>query len=210
MEEQVITFRIYKNKIFLLIFVLLHIFSCSLTNKDVNNENVNNIDFQPDTTINRKLVLRNEKSLINFFNGKVDLILDSKELAFPAIFFTNKSKTQYLIAYHYHGDLKNQFSLFEVGYYDESLKGIKMAQTEYKLFMTESKIMLGMKKEEIIRKKGSNYITTENQNIESLRYVLSDYQNSTLLKKYNLPLYYSEYNFKDGNLIRFTFGFEYP
>lgn len=212
MEQQELSYQMFKSKI--IFIILLVVVSCSMTNGFANREKVkkqiSNLFFEPDTTINNKLILRDENSVNIFFKGDIDLIPESKELVFPAVYFSNKSRTQYIAAYHYHGDLKNQFSLFEVGYYNELSSGIKLIQTEYDFFMTENKILLGMTKEEIIERKGNEFILIKSEVSESLRYVLSDYPNSPFLKRYNLPVYFAEYNFENDRLVKFSFGFEYP
>lgn len=41
-------------------------------------------------------------------------------------------------------------------------------------------------------------------------YLLDDYAHSTFLQRYNMPLYYATFDFDQGYLVGFQFGFEYP
>lgn len=174
--------------------------------KTTHNEKGKNeiVAFQPDTTINNKLILRNSESVKDFFYGEFDLIPESKANSFPVVYFSNRSGTEYVAAYQYYGDIKNQFSLFEVGYCN-SLSGIEFIQTDHDSFMTESEIKLGMTKEEIIKIKGHEFMEDKG----TLGYVLSD-SNSVFPKKYKLSAYLMNYHFENDKLVKFSFGFEYP
>lgn len=73
--------------------------------------------------------------------------------------FLNSSHTQYLKAFTYEGALKNEFSLFEIGYLNEELfKGSKKYHTDYISFETESQLALGMTLDSVLDIKGDKCV----------------------------------------------------
>lgn len=164
----------------------------------------------PDTTVNSKIMLSNDESLKEFYSNEVrtfDRIRES-----PVVIFTNKKNSEYLITYQYEGGVKNSFDCFEFGYLkdDESLVEISKFETSEIKFTTESKIYLGLNLQEIINIKGLNYKTETNKKLTTVIYRDSDYDNSSFLKRYNMPGYFMEFTLKDSKLIKVKYGFDYP
>lgn len=73
-------------------------------------------------------------------------------------------------------------------------------------FSTENGIKLGISKEDLLKIKGNNFV----EEGDVIKYTLDDFNNSSFLQKYNLPIYFSNYTFKYNKLIEIYFGFEYP
>jgi hypothetical protein len=177
-----------------------------LTAKEVKVEK----QILPDTTVNNKLMLSNDKSLKRFYSNEVRTLERIRES--PVVVFTNKDNSEYLIAYQYEGGIKNSYDCFEFGFLkdDESLGKISKFKTSEIKFKTESKISLGLNFDQIINLKGLNYKTEINKNLTTVIYRNTDYDNSLFLKRYNMPSYFMEFTLKDDKLIKVKYGFDYP
>lgn len=118
--------------------------------------------------------------------------------------------TSYLNLTTHPGNIKNQISIFEVGYTNEILKHDSKLPVE--TIKTGKGITLGKTKKEIITILGTCFTPETKNNITRLKYKIdiSSQPENMFLKKYNMPVYFAEYDFKEDILIRFQFGFEYP
>lgn len=212
MVEQEGQYLIFKNSVYILFNFFIFI-SCGSSGYNIDKKNtINKLFFVPDTTINNRLVLRNPFSVENFYKDTFDLFPESKENQFPVVYFCNKDTTEYLAIYHYYGDLKNQFSLFEVGYCSKLKKNVNVefVRTSNESFVTESNISLKRNRGEIINIKGEDFfLRTDNQKT-IMRYELNDYENSLFLKEHKMPAYFLEISIEDDKIIMFKFGFVYP
>lgn len=219
-------------KIFIII-IILALSSCKKENKNpivindlgnnvkndtslaIEKENISHMakevtQVAPDSTINRKLILSDSESLLSFYLNDVKTIDRIRES--PVIVFTDINKSQYLIAYQYEGSSKNSFDCFEIGYIkdDKSLVKAEKHETSESKFETESNICLGLDLKKIIEVKGSNYSKIEKENSIIITYRDDDYDNSSFLKRYNMPSYYMEYTIKQDKVVKIKFGFDYP
>lgn len=178
-------------------------------NKEKIKQELNEI--VPDTTINGKLFLENYDSLSKFYLDYKSILTTDKIRESPVVIFNNRSKTQYLLAYHYEGGTKNSFDCFEIGYFvdDEKLNKI----IPYKIdeeFNTESNLGLGISFEKLVKIKGDNYKTQTINGEKVITYRIDNYDSSPFLKRYNMPGYFMEFKFKENKVIKITFGFDYP
>jgi hypothetical protein len=192
----------------ILIIVSTALISCGHTNKPEEQVNITvqkkdtcRDNYTPDIKVNNIELSNNNTSLSNYKN--IDKLIVEDNQGLPYASFLNKNKTEKLSVYFFYGSGHDEFYQFKI----EAYNGKKFYnQLEYKNFITESGIKLGTTKTELLKIKGNTY--TENEGV--VKYVLSDYNNSCFLQKYNLPVYFSEYTFKDDKLIKIYFGFEYP
>lgn len=171
---------------------------------------VNNI--VPDTTINKKLFLSNDKSLCEFYVDCKSIATIDRIRESPVVLFTNQSKTEYLIAYQYEGGIKNAFDCFEIGYLknEQNLNKVNNYKTSEENFITETSIGLGTSLEKLKSIKGTNYEETEKENIIILTYRKADFETSSFLKRYNMPSYFMEFTLKENKIEKIKFGFDYP
>ncbi len=171
---------------------------------------VNNI--VPDTTINKKLFLSNDKSLCEFYADCKSIATIDRIRESPVVLFTNQSKTEYLIAYQYEGGIKNAFDCFEIGYLknEQNLNKVNNYKTSEENFITETSIGLGTSLEKLKSIKGANYEETEKENIIILTYRKADFETSSFLKRYNMPSYFMEFTLKENKIEKIKFGFDYP
>lgn len=171
------------------------------------SEELNN--FVPDSTINKKLILDDYESLTSFYSDNKDLLTIERVRESPVVIFSDVSGEHYLLAYHYEGSAKNAFDCFEIGYFadDQLLKGKRVYKTEIDEFITESNICLGMSFEDLISIKGKCYKTEVLNNTTFLTY---NVENSSFVKRYNMPGYFMKFLLKDNKVFKITFGFDYP
>lgn len=193
--------------LFILIIVTACI-SCGYTNKPTGQTNTTvqkkdtcRDNFVADIKVN-DIELSNNNTSLSSYKDLDKLVIEDKQ-GLPYVSFLNKKETEKLTVYFFYGSGYDEFYQFKI----EPYTGNKLNnRLEYNSFITESGIKLGITKTELLKIKRNNY--TENDN--TVKYVLSDYNSSCFLQKYNLPVYFSEYTFKDDKLIKIYFGFEYP
>lgn len=159
--------------------------------------------FVPDISVNEKLLLNDYGSLQKFYPKVNSLKLIEFIRETPIIIFCNVSKNEYLYAYQYEGNLKNEFSCFEIGYCDEEIKNY--AHCDYKSFVTESGLQLGLTLEEVEKIKGKNYTKQGNK----ITYLIED-SDSVFLRNYNMPGYFLECILQQNKVVKIKFGFVYP
>jgi hypothetical protein len=165
------------------------------TNGQQNKDCVN----VPDTSINKVFFLLDEISIIkNIGDQRGKLIEDEKP---SRVQLKNKTGTQYLILYHLNGANANSFNMFEVGYILR--KNETFLDTKFIYFFSQNGIKLGISKNELVKIKGSNYTRKYQNDFEIIKYKI---ENNQFLQRYNMPIYISEYHFKDDKLVKFIFG----
>ena len=170
------------------------------------NQNVDSIIH--DTTINSKIILRNSISIEKNLGDVMPKLNSDKDL--PDVYFRNKSGTEYLRLVFFPGDVNNTVSLFEVSKADLSSAPLKSYQSVFPYFLTESGIKLGMTISDVVGKKGNQFKKASKGKMIVIKYSIDYEDNPKFLAAYNMPLYIAEYTFKNGILVKFIFGFEYP
>jgi len=211
-------------KITIIILILLSVISCSEINDnntistiektndlvfDINNKStkssLKDCFLQvPDSTVNG-IIIVNAKSILSVL-GKETLLND--EIKYR---YLTKDKKEYLNLSIYPGSFNNQVSVFEVGYSKQILKEDNI--TESTIFQTEKGIKLGVSLQEITKRLGKCYkILNSTDSLLKIIYKIETPQKTKddFLNRYNMPVYYAEYDFINNKLNRFEFGFEYP
>lgn len=160
--------------------------------------------FIPDTLIG-KISLINPNNVNEYLGENVmDRLIDN---GLPNSFVLSKNLKQRLTFYFHPGNGINDFSEFKISYNTViSKEKIKITENE---FETESGIKLGISIGDLRSIKGEPNNITKNEMV-IYHYKIDDYENSEFLKKYNMPSYYADYEFKNGYLVEFRFGFNYP
>jgi hypothetical protein len=160
--------------------------------------------FIPDTAIGR-ISLVSSRNVDNFLGENVmDKLVDK---GLPASTVISEDLTQRLTYYFHPGGVKKEFSEFQVSYAGPTDRNEFV--TDEKEFVTESGIKLGMTMGALRSMKGEPDSISAGE-ITVLHYRMDDLENSVFLQRYNMPVYYADYEFKDGFLNEFQFGFEYP
>ncbi|GGF30304.1 hypothetical protein [Flavobacterium limi] len=166
----------------------------------------------PDSTVNKLLILENNESLQKFYKDYKTISTIDRLRESPVVIFISKDKSQYLLAYQYEGNTKNNFSCFEIGYFEneKKLNQNSSYNVEDKIFETESKLSLGISLERLIEIKGNSYKTKNDKDESILTYRIDNYEKSSFLKKYNMPGYFMEFRLKNNKITKILFGFDYP
>jgi hypothetical protein len=208
-------------KDFLLAFVFMLIISCQTKNENAShtremlpnpekyehdNYSPGKITFKPDTSIN-SVSLLSSKNIENYFGKDITEKINHETISPKVVVLSNDGKKS-LIMYFHHGNLKNEFSEFEVIYTKGSFSNSNIIVNDNE-FKTESGIKLGMTVGELKSIKGEPDVVFKKDNYLIYGYEIKDLKSSEFLKKYKMPEYYSDYSFINGYLEKFRFGFEY-
>lgn len=178
----------------------------SLEAKD--NKQINS-DVLPDIRLNNKFELINENSTKFFYPdyGNISLVEGIRQSS--VALFCNYNKSEYLFAYHYEGDTKLNFSVFEFGLFDTNVKKYNFNLTSENYFFTESGLKLGMSLKDIVKIKGEGLITkTTSDTI--VTYSIKNSDKSEFLRKNKEAGYFIECTIKNAKTVLIKFGFEYP
>ncbi len=166
------------------------------------------IHFVPDTSIG-PISLLNQKNVPSFLGGDImERVEGTTTMALPHTAVLSSDKSQQLTVIFHPGSVKNEFSEFIVQYAEEGGRK-NYPEVSAPEFITESGVKLGMTQGALKALKGEPD-TVIVEELPTLQYVIDDYENSPFLEAFAMPLYYAHYTFKEGYLIKFQFGFEYP
>ena len=191
-------------------------FNCSNTHtKDNKGQNITQEDsseqfdlletnFIPDTIIG-KISLINSQNVDSYLGNDVMSTLNDDGL--PNSSVISKDMKQRLTFYFHPGSKIKEFSEFHVSYNDGAKKNDITAEDAE--FISESGIKLGMSLDDFLIIKGEPDKLEKNKTT-IYYYKIDEFENSDFLKRYNMPIYYAEYEFEQDYLIAFKFGFEYP
>lgn len=164
--------------------------------------------FLPDTTIGHISLV--DTNYINSCLGdnsmdRLTKVGETDDL--PHLSILSSDKKQLMTLYFHPGSVVNEFSEFKVSYNNGSNQ--KSKAWKEKEFETENGIKLGITIGDLKSIKGDPDRVTKKE-ITCFHYTIADFEDSEFLKRYGYPSYYADYKFKDGYLIEFRFGFEYP
>jgi hypothetical protein len=120
--------------------------------------------------------------------------------------FLNKNGQQKITLVFHPGGEKNSFSeiLVEKVKNKENLESIAIDD-----FISSKKIKLGVNESEVLAKLGKAHKFSKMMKKRILIYTLTD-PDHPFLKKHKMPAYRAQYEFLQGELIKYSFGFEYP
>jgi len=161
-------------------------------------------DFHPDTVIG-KISFLNTENVSDYLGSDVMERLVDKGLLETEVL--SKDKKQILKIYFHPGSYKNEFSEFEIKYKDRADKDLWVVDDNE--FKTESDIKLGITIGDLRSIKGEPDSIINNSTV-TFHYEIDLNDTSDFLSRYKMPEYDSDYEFQNGYLIRFKFGFEYP
>lgn len=161
--------------------------------------------FKPDTMIG-PISLIDPTHVEDYLGGNVKSRLIEDDGLPNASVISSDSKQRFRFYFH-PGNGENDYSEFEVSYVQQiTANDIRIKDQE---FTTESGIKLGMTMGALRALKGEPHSITEKETT-TFHYKIDDYDTSDFLLKYNMPVYYAHYEFSNGYLIAFKFGFDYP
>jgi len=163
-------------------------------------------EFQPDTAVGR-ICLVNSENVDQYLGPDImDRLVDP---GLPQATVLSGDKKQKLTVYFHPGSVTKEFSEFKVEYNNDRLTE-KLTVVADDVFETESKIKLGISVGDLRSIKGEPAILSSENDVIKFHYQIDDFNHSSFLRRYNLPLYYADYTFVNGYLTAFKSGFEYP
>ncbi|MFN8238200.1 MAG: hypothetical protein U0T77_08530 [Chitinophagales bacterium] len=152
-----------------------------------------------DTTINKVAYLWNSNSIKSVF-GDLTKVINHYDNQDDDVYFVNIKKDSYLRLILFGESIDaNNIGSCEVGYTKYLSSNIKLNQSSFTSFFTETNIKLGTVFDTIIHIKGNKYTKVNDKHFFTI--------------KYNCPMetYIGEYTFNNnGELIRFKYGFINP
>lgn len=159
----------------------------------------------PDTAV-CNIVINDHVSTERILGKNIwDKLFESKG-HLPRIEVLNKDRTQLLRLIFHYGGAKNSVDEFEIIKIDSLYKiPQKAIVLSCRGFVSGKKISLGMNRNEVTKILGVGYKLSSKDGMEQLYYSLDS--KSGFVKRYNQFEYYIKCVFKDGVLIKYSFGF---
>jgi len=127
----------------------------------------------------------------------------------PRIELVNHDKTQVLRLLFHYGGSRNSVDEFELLAIDKSYKlPAKVVRMDVGGFVTSRKISLGVSKDSVIKVFGKPFKTLGNKaGMEVIAFEMDE--STAFVKRHNEYKYYIKCSFRNGMLIKYSFGFEY-
>jgi hypothetical protein len=154
------------------------------------------------------VTLADSDSAIRVLGRDFRTVTDNPASDFAWTIFASRDNKQLLELRHHAGDLQHSFMEVEVKFGRHDRKPMKLPVYE---FIAGGGIKLGMKRKAVIARMGTCFKSATKAGNEIVRYEVKeegDKLQHPLLKAANMPQYYAEYEFRNGTLIRFRFGYE--
>jgi len=164
--------------------------------------------FVPDTAVNR-IALSDSTSVLSIL-GKDCWNFVFEDTDHVKVIIFNKKKTEKLELIFHEGGVLNEFSefkIFQVNKISNSSK-YKSITLNVEHFQSAKGIMLGLSPKSVESKLGIELERKQSRNGEVVLFFRKEIDNDPAFRKYNMPVYYGEYIFRNDQLITFSFGFE--
>jgi hypothetical protein len=160
----------------------------------------------PDITISGMTLLDSDAA-IKLVGGSVKLAESEDDL--PHARFVSTNGAQELILYAHYGAIDDEYAEVEVQI--AGAEAIALPDLPVDSFKTGHGVELGMTPTEVQAIFGTCFKSRQKNGSDLFfEYEISDAERDADLKGFGYPVYYSEYEFKAGKLVRFRFGFAYP
>jgi hypothetical protein len=153
------------------------------------------------------IVLDHPESTKNAFG--ITLKPEDPDAIHPSMALCNHDKTEKLVVEFYERDTDNVVSELLVERVKSKHEDCVIPPQHIDNFDSGKGIHLGMTKAEVTRILGNTYREHPNPEEQIISYRLDD-KDSPLLQRHNAPAYYGQYHFRNGKLVRFEVGFEFP
>jgi hypothetical protein len=127
----------------------------------------------------------------------------------PHVRFVSSNGAQELVLFSHYGAGEDEYGEIEVR--KAGIEALVLKDLPTDTFVSGRGVELGMSRADIISRFGSCLKADEkNGDGETIQYQIDNADRDPDLKGFNYPVYYAEYEFERGKLVRFRFGFEYP
>ncbi|WP_139262829.1 hypothetical protein [Flammeovirga pacifica] len=162
--------------------------------------------FEPDTSISG-ISLFSNVSYQDFLKGKKQIPVDGGNDNFVLI-FTNIGETQLLKLYEHPEQQNHQFTEFEITK-PSTARVESFLSANIDEFISETGIKMDMTIGQVKSIKGEPKIVNVDESEIQFTYILNDSIDKGFLKRHDIPIYYSEFNFTEGYLTKYKFGTRY-
>jgi hypothetical protein len=127
----------------------------------------------------------------------------------PHARFVSTNGAQELVLFAHYGAVEDEYAEVEVRQAGPEALALKDLPVES--FKTGRGVELGMSVAQVQALFGTCFKSRQKTGDELFfEYEISDADRDPELAKFGYPIYYAEYEFKKGKLVRFRFGFAYP
>jgi hypothetical protein len=127
----------------------------------------------------------------------------------PHVRFVSSNGAQELVLFSHYGAGEDEYGEIEVR--KAGIEALVLKDLPTDTFVSGRGVELGMSRADIISRFGSCLKADEKSGDgETIQYQIDNADRDPDLKAFNYPVYYAEYEFERGKLVRFRFGFEYP
>jgi hypothetical protein len=125
----------------------------------------------------------------------------------PRIELVNHDKTQVLRLLFHYGGSRNSVDEFELLTIDKTYKlPAKVVRMDVAGFVTSRKIALGVSKDSVMKVFGNIFKTISMGRVEVVFFEMDE--STAFVKRHNEYMYYIKCSFRNGRLIKYSFGFE--
>jgi hypothetical protein len=137
------------------------------------------------------------------------LPLSEDEEDMPHIRFVSSNGAQELVLFAHPGADTDEYGEVEVR--KAGIEALALKDLPTPSFVSGRGVELGMSRADIISRFGQCLKADEKSGDgETIQYQIENADRDRDLKGFNYPVYYAEYEFERGKLVRYRFGFEYP
>ena len=138
-----------------------------------------------------------------------DVVLSEGEEDMPHVRFVSSNGAEELVLFTHYGAGSDEYGEIEVRKAGIEALALKDLPTES--FVSGRGVQLGMSRADIVSRFGECIKADEKSGVgETIQYEIANADRDRDLKGFNYPVYYAEYEFERGKLVRYRFGFEYP
>lgn len=139
-----------------------------------------------------------------------DVVLSEDEEDMPHVRFVSSNGAQELVLFAHYGAGVDEYGEVEVR--KAGIEALALKDLPTSSFVSGRGVELGMSRADIISRFGQCLKADEKNDDggETIQYEIANADRDRDLKGFNYPVYYAEYEFERGKLVRFRFGFEYP
>lgn len=160
----------------------------------------------PDVSISGILLTDRESALAVVGGGAQ---LDESEDDLPHARFVSTNGAQELVLFAHFGAVEDEYAEVEVRVAGAEALALKDLPIE--TFKTGRGVELGMSASQVQALFGTCFKSRQKTGQDLFfEYEIENADRDEELKNFGYPVYYAEYEFKSGKLVRFRFGFAYP
>lgn len=160
----------------------------------------------PDTVIGG-MTLTDRESILRVIGANADLIDDDHDL--PHVRFVSTNGAEELVLFLPYGANEDEYAEAEVKV--AGTEALTIPDLPVETFRTGRGVALGMTVKEVEALFGRCVKSRQkNGNELFIEYEITNADNDAEVGRFGYPLYYAEYEFQRGKLVRFRFGFAYP